>query len=138
MARFPISSKDPPSPSSANDDAMKSSERLLSTVSMRVAQSSASMATAQAVASRELHDCSTSVARSCACLCGFPAVPISTLPSQCPYSTAWQPMPPTAACTSMALPACGPARCSDMCTVLHVTGTVHTCSNDSATGLRAR
>eukprot|EP00966_Prymnesium_polylepis_P333462 7388920-Prymnesium_polylepis.3 len=116
---------------------MKSIDRLLSTVSARVAQSSAAAPDAYAGTARELHESSTSPLCSCACLYGRPAVPIGALPTQCSYSTALQPTPPVAACTIAALPTRHCARSKAICTVLHVTGNVHACSNDSTKGLHA-
>eukprot|EP00966_Prymnesium_polylepis_P256391 5923106-Prymnesium_polylepis.1 len=138
MARLPISPKVPPSRSNANDTEMKSSERLLSKVSIREPCSSASVPFAKAVPSRELAESSTFVARSCLCLAGWPDVPIVPPPSQCPYSVSWQPMPPVAACTSMPLRERARARSTEVCTVLHVTGSVLASSNVSANGFCAR
>ena len=55
MPRLPISSKAPPSPSDANDAAMKSSERLLSTACNRPACTNRVAPIVKAAPSRELH-----------------------------------------------------------------------------------
>ena len=64
MLRLPISSKAPPSPSYAKDAAMKSRERLLSTVCDREAAMCRAKLIERAAPSRELHKATTSVERS--------------------------------------------------------------------------
>ena len=138
MPRLPISSKAPPSPSDANEAAMKSSERLLSTACKRVASKRRVAPIVRAVPSRELHMASTPIARSWPCLCGCPAVPASKALSHRTYSTALSPTPPAAAWTIIELPVQSPARSMAACVVLHVTGSEHTRSKDSVEGLAAR
>ena len=80
--RLPISSKVPPSPSDANDAAMKSSERLLNTACDRPADRSRVTPTAKAAPSRELHVSRTPAELTTACLCARPAVPKACARSQ--------------------------------------------------------
>ena len=138
MARLPISSKAPPSLSDAKEAVIKSSERLLSTACARAASHRRITPIVKAAPSRELHRARTPASRSWACLCDRPAVPKADAPSHCAYSTALSPTPPAAACTMIELPARSTARSTAACVVLHVTGSVHACSKDSADGLSAR
>eukprot|EP00966_Prymnesium_polylepis_P212840 4929254-Prymnesium_polylepis.2 len=138
IALLPISTKAPPSRCNANDAATKSSDRLLSTASRRVAPSSAAPPIAHTVPSLKLHKPDTPAPRSCTCLCGRPAVPTSPAASQCKYSAACIPKSPATACRTVVLPACCLARSSTACTVLQIVGTVHACSNDSVNGLGVR
>eukprot|EP00964_Phaeocystis_antarctica_P116837 scaffold80720_cov71-Phaeocystis_antarctica.AAC.8 len=142
--RLPISSKAPPSPSSAADAEMKSSDKLLSTIAKRLLRSAHAAPRANAAPSRdELSEIAWrppgTAPRSPTgwCLYGRPAVAWTTLPSQCAYSTATSPTPPAAAWISAACPRRSCAPPSAACTVLHVIGSVHAASKESAAGLGA-
>mmetsp|Transcript_60820 Transcript_60820/g.101046 ORF Transcript_60820/g.101046 Transcript_60820/m.101046 type:complete len:357 (-) Transcript_60820:340-1410(-) len=135
MPRLPISSKEPPSASAANDTVMKSIDRELSTTCDLLATSSRAVPTVKATASRELHKMHSLVSNRSRCFCGRPAVPKAAQHSHCAYSPAFRPMPPAAACTMIEQCACSSARSSDSCTVHHVTGSVHASTNASFAGL---
>eukprot|EP00964_Phaeocystis_antarctica_P151496 scaffold119109_cov68-Phaeocystis_antarctica.AAC.6 len=135
--RLPISSKAPPSPSSAVDAEMKSVDKLFSTRHRRAAWHARAAPCANVAASRELVLLQTPRPRSNVCLCRRPAVPSTLAPSQCAYSTATSPTPPTAAWISIACPRRSCAPPSAACTVLHVIGSVHAASKESAAGLGA-
>eukprot|EP00964_Phaeocystis_antarctica_P004160 scaffold2240_cov75-Phaeocystis_antarctica.AAC.1 len=131
--RLPISSKAPPSPSSAADAEMKSSDRLLSTTAKRPAQSARAAPRANAAPPRdELNEIALGPPRTAPssftsrCLYGWPAVAWTTAPSQCAYSTATSPTPPAVVCTSVACPwySCAPPSAA-----------VHAASKESAAGL---
>ena len=68
MLRLPISSRAPPSPSTASETGMKSSERLLSAACARPDPSNRAAPIANTEPSRELHVPSAPTSRSCACL----------------------------------------------------------------------
>jgi len=142
--RLPISSKAPPSPSSAADAEMKSSDKLLSTTAKRPPQSARAAPRANAAPPRdELSEIALGPPRTAPrlftsrCLYGWPAVAWTTPPSQWAYSTATRPTPPAAAWTSAACPRRSCAPPSAACTVLHVIGSVHAASKESAAGLGA-
>eukprot|EP00964_Phaeocystis_antarctica_P009599 scaffold5224_cov78-Phaeocystis_antarctica.AAC.2 len=142
--RLPISSKAPLSPSNATDAEMKSSDKLLSTTAKRPPQSARAAPCANAAPPRdELSEVALGPPRTAPrsftsrCLYGWPAVAWTTPPSQCTYSTATSPTPPAAAWTSAACPRRSWAPPSAACTVLHVIGSVHAASKESAAGLGA-
>eukprot|EP00964_Phaeocystis_antarctica_P088953 scaffold56656_cov67-Phaeocystis_antarctica.AAC.2 len=142
--RLPISSKAPPSPSSTVDAEMKSSDKLLSTAAKRPPQSARAAPRANAAPPRdELSEIALGPPRTAPrlftsrCLYGWPAAAWTTTPSQCTYSTATSPTPPAAAWTSAACPRRSCAPPSAECTVLHVIGSVHAASKESAAGLGA-
>eukprot|EP00964_Phaeocystis_antarctica_P050830 scaffold29593_cov83-Phaeocystis_antarctica.AAC.1 len=81
--RLPISTKAPPSPSSAAETATKSPERLLSTSWSRPPQCALAAPQENAPASRELHSRPTRCSRSGRCFCGRPAVPLTSTRIQC-------------------------------------------------------
>eukprot|EP00965_Chrysotila_dentata_P149891 4950035-Pleurochrysis_carterae.AAC.1 len=137
MERLPISSKKQLSPSDAKAAEMKSAERLLRMAWTRWPTSCVAVPYAHAVASRELHAQRTPAPRSTVCFCGRPAEPNDAAPSHCAYSSALSPTPPAAACTRMRCAHRSAALRSEMCTVLHVTGSVDASSKESACGLGA-
>eukprot|EP00964_Phaeocystis_antarctica_P109117 scaffold73607_cov68-Phaeocystis_antarctica.AAC.1 len=113
--RLPISSKVPPSPSSAVDAEMKSSDKLLSTTAKRPPQSARAAPRANAAPPRD---------------------ELSEIALGPPW-TAPRPTPPAAVWTSAACPRRSCAPPSAACTVLHVIGSVHADSKESETGLGA-
>eukprot|EP00966_Prymnesium_polylepis_P005949 136048-Prymnesium_polylepis.1 len=138
MPRFPISSKEPCAQRHANDAAMKSSERLLSTACERLPLSHRRAPDANAAALRELQSARSPLKCRRMCFCGRPAVPMARADSHCTYSTVLSPTPPAAAWIMMADPARKAARASAVWAVLHETGKVHDCSKVSVLGLSAK
>ena len=116
---------------------MKSVDKLFSTKLRRAAWYARAAPYANVAASRELALLQTPTPRSNVCLCRRPAVPSTLTPSQCAYSTATSPTPPAAAWTSIACPRRSCVPLSAACTVLHVIGSVHAASKESAAGLGA-
>eukprot|EP00966_Prymnesium_polylepis_P324017 7380125-Prymnesium_polylepis.2 len=134
MPRLPMSSKAPPSARDANDAAIKSADRLLSTACSRVVSSKRAAPTAKAELLRELQRIITPIHWSRPIFCCCPAVPTVSPRSHCAYSTALRPTPPAAACTMMPWSAHSAARSSATWVVLQVIGSVHACSNDRVVG----
>ena len=82
MPRFPSSTSAPPSAVQAEETAMKSVDRLLSTACARLAEKVRSPMVKTAPL-RELQIWVSPRERSCACLDGRPAVPETCAPIQC-------------------------------------------------------